>query len=53
MKAIEQRGYGDPRVVLQLTDVKVPDITVEQVLVRLRASSAIRTTGTWSAVSRW
>ena len=40
MRAIEQRGYGDPREVLHLTDVKVPDITADQVLVRVHASSA-------------
>jgi len=40
MKAIEQRGYGDPREVLHLTDVKVPDLAADQVLVRVRASSA-------------
>lgn len=40
MKAIEQRGYGDPREVLHLTEVTVPDITADQVLVRVRASSA-------------
>jgi NADPH:quinone reductase-like Zn-dependent oxidoreductase len=40
MRAIEQRGYGDPREVLHLTDVEVPEITVDQVLVRVHASSA-------------
>lgn len=40
MKAIEQRGYGDLRGVLHLTDVPVPGIGPGQVLVRVRASSA-------------
>jgi NADPH:quinone reductase-like Zn-dependent oxidoreductase len=40
MRAIEQRGYGDPREVLHLTDVGVPDISSDQVLVRVHASSA-------------
>lgn len=40
MKAIEQRGYGNPREVLHLTDVKAPGIAANQVLVRVRASSA-------------
>lgn len=39
MKAIEQRGYGDPREVLHLTDRQVPEISADQVLVRVRASS--------------
>ena len=40
MRAIEQRGYGDPREVLHLADVPVPEILAEQVLVRVHASSA-------------
>jgi NADPH:quinone reductase-like Zn-dependent oxidoreductase len=40
MRAIEQRGYGDPHRVLHLTDLKVPDISADQVLVRVHASSA-------------
>lgn len=40
MRAIEQRGYGEPRDVLHLTDVKVPEISPDQVLVRVHASSA-------------
>lgn len=40
MRAIEQRGYGDPREVLHLTDVAVPGISSDQVLVRVHASSA-------------
>ena len=40
MKAIEQRGYGDPREVLHLAEVDVPRIGDDQVLVRVHASSA-------------
>lgn len=40
MRAIEQRGYGDPREVLHLTDVDVPAVTSDQVLVRVNSSSA-------------
>ena len=40
MKAIVQRAYGDPREVLRLTEVDVPEVTSEQVLVRVRAASA-------------
>ncbi len=40
MKAIQQQGYGDPREVLHLVDVDVPQCTKDQVLVRVRASSA-------------
>lgn len=40
MKAIEQRGYGQPREVLHLTELDPPKITADQVLVRVHASSA-------------
>lgn len=40
MRAIEQRGYGEPREVLHLADVPVPTIGTDQVLVRVHASSA-------------
>ncbi len=40
MQAIEQRGYGDPRKVLRVAEVEVPEITADQVLVRVHASSA-------------
>ncbi len=40
MKAIQQQGYGDPREVLHLVDVDVPQCTKDQVLVRVLASSA-------------
>jgi NADPH:quinone reductase-like Zn-dependent oxidoreductase len=40
MRAVEQRGYGDPRTVLHLADVEVPTITADQVLVRVHAGSA-------------
>ena len=40
MRAIEQRGYGDPREVLHLADVPVPAFGADQVLVRVYASSA-------------
>jgi len=40
MKAIQQRGYGDPRDVLHLAEVAEPRIGAEQVLVRVHASSA-------------
>lgn len=40
MKAIEQRGYGDPREVLHLAEVETPTITADQVLVRVKAGSA-------------
>lgn len=40
MRAIEQRGYGDPREVLHLAEVDVPNVTADQVLVRVHASSA-------------
>lgn len=40
MRAIEQRGYGDPVEVLHLAEVDVPEITADAVLVRVRASSA-------------
>lgn len=39
MKAIVQRAYGDPRKVLQLAEVDVPQVTSEQVLVSVRAAS--------------
>lgn len=39
MLAIQQRGYGDPREVLHLTEVEVPDLSADQVLVRVRAAS--------------
>ncbi len=41
MRAIEQRGYGDPREVLHLATVDVPRLQPHQVLVllvRVRAS---------------
>lgn len=40
MRAIEQRGYGDPRQVLHLTEADVPRIGDDEVLVRVHASSA-------------
>lgn len=40
MRAIEQRGYGEPRDVLHLAEVPVPELSAEQVLVRVRAASA-------------
>lgn len=40
MRAIEQRGYGDPRQVLHLTELAVPTVQADQVLVRVHASSA-------------
>jgi NADPH:quinone reductase-like Zn-dependent oxidoreductase len=40
MRAIEQRGYGDPGEVLHLADVDLPEIAADGVLVRVRASSA-------------
>ena len=40
MLAIQQRGYGDPREVLHLTEVEVPVLSADQVLVRVRAASA-------------
>ncbi len=40
MRAIQQQGYGDPREVLHLTQLPVPAITADQVLVRVHASSA-------------
>jgi NADPH:quinone reductase-like Zn-dependent oxidoreductase len=40
MRAIEQRGYGDPREVLHLATVDVPRLQPHQVLVQVRASSA-------------
>jgi len=40
MKAIVQRGYGAPQDVLQLADVGMPIVGEEDVLVRVRASSA-------------
>jgi NADPH:quinone reductase-like Zn-dependent oxidoreductase len=40
MRAIEQRGYGDPREVLHLVEVAVPEPKVDEVLVRVCASSA-------------
>ena len=39
MRAIEQRGYGDPGEVLHLAEVDVPEIAADGVLVRVRASS--------------
>ncbi len=39
MKAIQQRGYGDPREVLHLAEVDVPQVMPDQVLVSVRASS--------------
>jgi len=40
MRAIQQRGYGDPREVLHLAQVDVPAFDAGQVLVRVLASSA-------------
>jgi NADPH:quinone reductase-like Zn-dependent oxidoreductase len=40
MRAIEQRGYGDPREVLHMTEVDLPTFGADQVLVRVHASSA-------------
>ncbi len=40
MKAIVQQRYGAPSDVLRLTEVEVPDVGAEDVLVRVRASSA-------------
>jgi len=40
MKAIVQHGYGAPQDVLQLADVGMPIVGEEDVLVRVRASSA-------------
>ncbi len=40
MRAIEQRGYGDPGEVLHLAEVDVPEIAADGVLVRVRAGSA-------------
>ena len=40
MRAIEQRGYGDPREVLHLAEREVPTFEAGQVLVRVHASSA-------------
>jgi NADPH:quinone reductase-like Zn-dependent oxidoreductase len=40
MRAIQQRGYGEPGHVLHLTEVAVPQITDGEVLVRVHASSA-------------
>lgn len=40
MKAIVQHEYGAPQDVLQLTDVEMPIVGDEDVLVRVRASSA-------------
>ena len=40
MKAIVQHGYGAPQDVLQLTDVEMPIVGDEDVLVCVRASSA-------------
>jgi NADPH:quinone reductase-like Zn-dependent oxidoreductase len=39
MRAIEQRGYGDPAQVLHLTDAPTPTCADDQVLVRVRAAS--------------
>lgn len=39
MQAIEQRGYGDPQEVLRLSSVRAPEVEMDQVLVRVRASS--------------
>lgn len=36
MRAIEQRGYGDPREVLHLAEVDIPEMKAEQVLLRVR-----------------
>ena len=35
MRAIQQRGYGDPREVLHLVEVAVPEPKVDEVLVRV------------------
>ena len=40
MRAIVQHGYGAPGNVLRLADVGLPEVGVEDVLVRVRASSA-------------
>ena len=40
MKAMVQHGYGAPNDVLRLDEVEVPAVGDEQVLVRVRASSA-------------
>jgi NADPH:quinone reductase-like Zn-dependent oxidoreductase len=40
VRAVEQRGYGQPSDVLHVGEVDVPGIAADQVLVRVRASSA-------------
>ena len=40
MKAIVQKVYGPPRKVLHLEEVAIPTVGPEDVLVRVRASSA-------------
>jgi NADPH:quinone reductase-like Zn-dependent oxidoreductase len=39
VRAIVQTGYGDPRDVLQLREIDVPEIADDEVLVRVRATS--------------
>jgi len=52
MKAIVQQGYGAPHDVLKLAEVDTPAVGDDEVLVRVRASSANPGTGTSSAASR-
>ena len=40
MEAIVQKAYGPPREVLHLEEVAIPTVGPEDVLVRVRASSA-------------
>ena len=48
MKAIVQRGYGDPRKVLRLAEVDQPKLEDDQVLVRVKAASI--NAGDWRQV---
>jgi NADPH:quinone reductase-like Zn-dependent oxidoreductase len=39
VRAVQQRGYGDPREVLHVAELDVPQVKPDQALVRVRASS--------------
>ena len=53
MRAIEQRGYGDPGEVLHLAEVDVPEIAADGVLsAGAYGARSIPTTGISSAASR-
>ncbi|MGI9606683.1 MAG: NAD(P)-dependent alcohol dehydrogenase [Acidimicrobiales bacterium] len=51
MKAIVQRGYGDPKDVLELEQIPVPEIGSDDVLVEVRAAGLHA--DVWHVVTGW